>query len=345
MRIALAIGVIGLLGSLIGGIVQPSVFASAWLAAMSLWVGWPLGCMALLLIHSMTGGNWGEAIRPQLLAGLRTLVLLPLVVLPFIFMLRHLYPWLQPDVAANLNNRFYLNLPFFIGRGCVYLAIWLGLAALILRRSARGWPLGALAPAGLLLLAFSVTFAAIDTTMSLDPHYNSSVYGMLIGTSDTLLALSLSLLLAALAGGARGEWNDLGRLLLGLAVLWAYLDFVQLLIVWQSNLTEDAPWYVPRLSGVWGALAIVVAVVHFVLPFFLLLSPTLRRSPRGIAGVCSLLVVGEILRAWWLVLPAFTTGPGWQSVATVLGIAGIAAAIALRRVAPPPALSEETAHV
>src|SRR5438132_2586017 len=140
--------------------------------------------MGLLLIHALTGGRWGYAIRPQLVAGMRTLLLLPAVI-PLLIVLRTLYPWAGPDVAAHLGNRFYLNLPFFLGRGAVYLIVWLGLAGLILRADAR---LTRIAPAWLILLAITVTFVAIDTTMSLDPHFASSAYGLIAIVEMGLLA-------------------------------------------------------------------------------------------------------------------------------------------------------------
>ena len=130
-------------------------------------MGWPLGCMGLLLIHALTGGRWGEAIRPQLVAGMVTLPLLLPALIPLMTMLAALYPWVRADAALHLDNRFYLNLPFFAGRVIVYLIVWFGLAELILRTLRQETPeaaLARLAPPGLILLAITVTYAAIDMT-------------------------------------------------------------------------------------------------------------------------------------------------------------------------------------
>ena len=160
-------GGIGLLGSAIGWIVAPGHFPHAWLAALTCWIGWPLGSLALILIHALTGGRWGWTIRPQLVAGMVALPLLLPAILPVLFVLRALYPWLQPDVAAQLDNGFYLNLPFFYGRGVVYLIVWLGVAGAALWALRHEDPermLYRIAPLGLILLALTVTFAAIDAT-------------------------------------------------------------------------------------------------------------------------------------------------------------------------------------
>jgi hypothetical protein len=333
-RIAWTVGGAGLVGVAVGLLVAPAPFPHAWLAALSAWLGWPLGCMGLMLIHALTGGRWGYAIRPQLVAGMHTLLLLPLAVIPLLIVLRTLYPWAGPDVAAHLGNRFYLNLPFFLGRGAVYLIVWLGLAGLILRALRQDIPdarLARIAPAGLILLAITVTFAAIDTTMSLDPHFASSAYGLIAIAEMGLLALSVSICAAVIGQPLdEGTLHILGQLLLALLILWAYLDFMQFLIVWQSNLPNEASWYLPRMTGGWGFTAALVAGGHFVLPFFALLSPWVQRSRRGITCVAALLILSEIVRSWLLVVPASGRNFGLVDVLAMLGVIGTAAALALR---------------
>ena len=316
-------GVLGLLGAALGWVLEPAVFPHAWLAATVAWSGWPLGSIALLLIHALTGGRWGDALAPALRTGITTLPLLLPLLLPIVLTLPQLYPWAQPD--AHLSNRFYLNVPFFAGRGVLYLVVWFGLGALAL----RGRALDRIAPPGLILLALTMTFAAIDLTMSLDPRFSSSIYGMLAGSGVVLLALSLAMAVAG-ATAEPAALPDLGKLLLALVVLWTYLDFMQLLIVWQSDLVSEAPWYRVRMHGAWGVAMAVIAAGHFALPFGILLFPRMQRDRRVLVGVASLLVAMEVLRTWWTVLPAVPRGVGWIDLACVLGIGGMAAGIALR---------------
>lgn len=340
---AWTVGAVGLIGSAAGWVLAPKDFAYAWLAALTVWVGWPLGSMGLLLVHALTGGRWGEAIRPQLVAGMLTLPLLVPALIPLLGAPATLYPWMQPDAAAHLANRFYLNLPFFFARVAVDLIVWFGLAGLILRALRRDAPQAALAriaPAGLIALALTVTYAAIDATMSLDPTFVSSVYGLVEITEMILLALAVSVFAAAVAmppddASKRG----LGGLLLALVILWAYLDFVQLLIIWQSDLANDAPWYVVRLAGGWGIAASAVALGHFVLPFFALVSPRVQRSSRGVAAVAAVLVASAVIDGWWLVVPAAGRGLGLIDLLAMLGLLGVAAVFALR--APLTPLMEE----
>lgn len=346
-RLAWATGGVGLIGTAVGWLVVPLAFPHAWLAAVTVWTGWPLGCMALLLIHSVTGGQWGHALRPQLMAGMITLPLLIPAVIPLLFVLSSLYPWMRPG-ATQFGNEFYLNAPFFTVRAIVYLVIWFGLGRLILRALRGPTPdlsLARIAPAGLILLAISTTYASIDSTMSLDPHFASSAYGLIAMAEMGLLALAVSLFGAAwLPPPAQDVGNGLGQLLMALVLLWAYLDFMQVLIVWQSDLGSQAPWYVARSNGGWGTIAAGVATMHFLLPFLMLLSPRLRRSPQSIAIVAGLLIVGAVLHGWWLVVPAAGFHLGLTDVLAMLGVLGVAAALSLRTPLPPSTHQTVSGH-
>lgn len=324
-RYAPYLALAGLAFAALGWLLAPRAFYGAWLAATVFLAGWPLGSLALLLTHSLTGGRWGDAFRPAFITGLCSLPILLLAILPLLPGLPALYPWARP--AAHLANAFYLNTPFFALRGILYAIVWLTTGALTLRALPRPAALGRLAPPALVLLALTTTFAAIDTTMSLDPAFTSSIYGMIAAAGMALLALSAATLLTATAAGPELR-DDFGRLILALVILWTYLDFMQLLIVWQSDLAADAPWYLARFRGFWGAVAVAVILGHFALPSALLLSPRLRRSRRAITAIAILLIAMAALRAWWTVLPALAPaagfaaarGLGWIAFAAMVGL-------------------------
>ncbi len=324
---AWVIGGIGLFASVVGWIVAPRLFPHAWLAALVCWLAWPLGSMGLLLIHSITGGRWGHAIRPQLVLGITTLPLALPASLPLLVELQALYPWARPEVARELGNTSYLNVPFAVARGVLYLVIWLGLGALMLRAVRRNdddASLYRLAPFGLILLALTVTFGGFDATMSLDPHYNSSIYGMILIAEAGLFACSVATLLALLVSPLpRRTTADLGRLMLGLLVFWGYLVFMELLIVWNSDLGSDAPWYVLRVQHGWGIVAGIVAVFHFAVPFLLLIWPQVQGSRGAMLVVSGTLVAAEVPHAWWLVVPAAGRSLSWVDVCAMVAMAGL----------------------
>ena len=336
LRLAWGCALLGTAMGAVGLWQQPSDFAAAWLAALAAVLNWPLGSMALILVHALTGGRWGLLLRPVLLASLATLPLIALAALPYGLEAGVLYPWLHPGVTPA-PNAFYLNAPFFAARGILYLAAWFGVAALIIRALRRAQPqaqLARIAPAALIVLALTAPFAAIDMTMSLDPHFASSVYGLIAMISMGLTALAAGVL--ALANGRSidaGTLPILGRLLLGLVVLWGYLDFMQLLILWQSNLVHDAHWYVLRSQGSWGTAAAIVTCCHLLLPVAILLWTPARRSLTCISGAAGLLIIAEVLRAWLLVLPPFRSQVHLTDIGAMLALLGLAAAIALHAAA------------
>lgn len=191
-----------------------------------------------------------------------------------------------------------------------------------------------------------MTYAAIDLTMSLDPRFASSVYGLVAIAEMGLLALAVSMFAAAIGTPPDSDTlQSQGNLLMGLLVLWAYLDFVQLLIVWQSDLPNEAPWYILRSTGGWGVVAAIVAVTHFVLPFLALLAPSLQRSRRGIVAVTAVLILGAVIRGWWLVVPAAARGFSLLDVLAMLGIVGISAALALHAPRLPSVSEGVRSHV
>jgi hypothetical protein len=342
-KLAWILGLLGILGSGLGWAFAPDRFRYAWLSALFIWLAWPLGSMSLLFVHALTGGRWGYAIRPALIAGICTVPLLLLGIIPYLFSLGHLYPWLHADFAKHLRNNWYLNGPFFAWRGGCYVVFWLTLSALALLavRPARSavW-LPRLAPPGLIVLALTVTFAGIDATLSLDPTFDSSIYGMITGAEFMLFALSVAVLASAQFIAERDVLADVGKLMLALVILWTYFDFMQVLIVWESDLAHDSPWYAARVSHGWGIAALAIGICHFGLPFFLLLSPRVQRSRGGMKLVSGLLIAIEIVRSWWLVLPAAPLGMGAVDLAPMLAMGGVASAIALRagrsRLVPEP---------
>jgi hypothetical protein len=337
VRNLLLLGLVGLAASALGWHLEPKQFYGGWLAALTVLAGFGLGSVALVLTNVLTGGRWGAVVQPSLRAGTAAVPLLLPAAIPLALGLSILYPWAQP--GAHPANAFYLNVPDFAWRGAAYLVIWLVLAVLVL----AGVGLRRIAPPALFVLGVSVSFAAIDTTMSLDPGFTSSVYGMITACDMVLLALSVAVLVTA--GQAPDALRaDLGKLLLALVILFIYLDFVQLLIVWQSDLASESPWYLVRSRGYWGALRIAIAVGHFALPFALLLSSRMQRSRRVILGVAGLLVFVEVLRAWWTVLPALGLRISWIDVACMVGVGGIALGVGAW-VAERPAIAGRAHHV
>ncbi|MBV9750718.1 MAG: hypothetical protein JO157_18080 [Acetobacteraceae bacterium] len=348
-RIAWIAAGIGLLAVVVLWLLEPTRMPYAWLAGFTTFSLWPLGSLALLFAHSLTGGRWGEALRPALLLGASLTPVLILLAIPVVLTLPILYSWARPE-GATLANRFWLTIPFYAVRGGLSLAIWTALS-FVVRRAPRRTPsypvtpgldpgvqaegrrgatgLTRIAPFALILLAITVTTEAIDSTMSLDPHFTSSAYGMIAAASAGVFALACAILASP---PAPPEINgEIGRLLLGLTILWTYLDFMQLLIVWQNDLVTQTPWYLARAHGPAGVAMAAVSLLHSVVPFFALLAPRIRKSRLGLSAVASVLIVAEIIRNFWTVLPSAPSGAWLPAIACIVLMASATKAWTLRR--------------
>jgi hypothetical protein len=340
-RAALAVGVLALAISVAGGIANPTQFFRSYLVGFLFWLGIPLGCLAILMLQYLTGGDWSLVIRRPLEAATRTLPLGLLLFVPLAFGMRHVYEWTSGE-ALPPHKADYLTIHFFLVRAGVYFAIWLTLAWLVNRWSRRQDASGdaqykkkltMLAGPGIILYGLAVSFAAVDWIMSLDPSWYSSIFGMLIMGGQ--LVSGMAMMIATLVVLGREEpmadvyqsrhFHDLGKLLFAFVMVWAYFSVSQLIIIWSGNLPEEIPWYTVRMTTGWRVIGLLVVVLHFVLPFSLLLSRDLKRRPARLVWVAVLLLVARVLDIYWLTAPEFWPGGihlHWMDALIPAGIGG-----------------------
>ncbi|HEV3254218.1 MAG TPA: hypothetical protein VG033_07410 [Candidatus Acidoferrales bacterium] len=354
-RRALTVGAAGLALCVLGALIEhdSTQFFRSYLLAYMFWLSIPLGCMAIVMLHHLTGGAWGFVIRRLLESGTRTLLAMAVLFVPVLFGLSRLYLWAQPAaVAADpilQYKRPYLNPAFFTGRAIFYFAVWMGLAFLLNRWSFEqdrtGEPaltqrLEALSGPGLVLYGLTVTFASVDWVMSLEPHWFSTIYGMLFMVVQGLAAMAFVIVVAQMLAGrpplseiaTPADFNDLGNLLLTFVMLWAYLAFSQFLIIWSGNLKDEIPWYTSRATGGWAWLAVFLIVFHFAVPFLLLLSRNVKRRLRVLSVVAGALIFLGWVDMYWLMVPAFAPDRPrihWMDLAAAIGVGGIWIAVFL----------------
>ena len=323
-RGAIAAAVIGLVACLAGGFANPAQFYRSWLFAYVFWVNVGIGCLSLVMIHHLSGGMWGLVTRRILEAGTRTMYLAPLFFVPVVFGMHDVFLWASPEAVAKdqllQHKSAYLNTGFFLARAAFYFVVWAGLAYLLNKLSAEldGGPsvrvsrrLRGVSGAGLLLMGFTITFASVDWAMSLDPHWFSTIYGVLFMVGQALAALTLVIVVLALFGKEEPfagvvkpvDTHDLGKLMLAFTMLWAYIHLSQFLITWAGNLPEEIPWYIRRTHGGWQVVAQLLILFHFALPFLLLLSRDLKRDAKKLAFVAGLVFLVRLLDLYWLVAP------------------------------------------
>jgi hypothetical protein len=333
----------GTAGTLAGGIasiyayfVDSHTFFSAWLAGFYFWLAMPLGALALLLIWDLTGGRWEAVARAPLEAMAATMPLFVLLFLPLIPALTQLFPWARPEVASGLHNTWYLNLTFFYARAVIYFAVWNALVAwrtLVpgltgMRRQRAQWISGL----GLLLLVYTVGYSSIDWVLSTEPHWFSSMFGMIACSTRLIVAISAAVLFVLLQTSPEDRqtaWLKSGvaalaAILLAGVIFWVYAEFCQWLIVWEENLRTDIPWYLERWREPWGAVIYCLVAAHFMVPFLALVWGPTKRNPTVVASVCVLLLIADAVHVWWLLLPGLPLIHfGWIHPAVLIAMGGI----------------------
>jgi hypothetical protein len=319
---ALIVGVAGVVFCIIAAVLDLKDFLRGYLIAYMFWTGLSLGCMALLMVQYLTGGLWGLSIRRILEAGAKCLLLMFVLFLPILFLRYHLYAWMSnPELTSE--NHWYLNQPGWIGRWIVYFVIWGYWVWQLCRRGDRQdspitspaqYPrFQGLSGVGLLVYALTASFAAVDWTMSLDPHWGSTIYGFIFLVGQGLSALCFSIIMLTVLTRYSPyrevikptQFHDIGKLTLAFVMLFAYFSFSQWLIIWSGNLPDEISWYMDRIRGGWGWVIISIVLLHFALPFALLLSRDRKRAGSRLIGLAILLMVMRMVDIYWYVVPNF----------------------------------------
>jgi hypothetical protein len=326
-----ALGALGVAGCIIGALGDPTAFWRAWLCSYVFWLGLPLAGITLTLVHDLSGGAWMAAARPALTAAAATMPLASLAGIAAFVGLDSLYGWSQQP--SDLPNLFYLNPDAFFIRYGAYVIVWNLLAAFVV----WGPRLGGLpiAPAlswisgiGLIALALSASFAAIDWILSLEPKFWSSAFPYAQAASWFNTGMAIVLLTVAVSGWPAAERRkpmvDLSQILLATTIFWAYIEFVQFLIIWEENLKAEIPWYLKRLNSDWLPAIYVSAGLGFMVPFLVLLWAPSKRNRAVVGIVCALILISRIAHTWLLIMPEFSEPtPFWLDVAAILALGAV----------------------
>ena len=339
-----------------------------YLVGFSVVTGIALGCLAFTMILHQVNAGWSALVRRQVENVMS--MLFPLCIALFIPLLISIFvkpglvwSWMNADyVAGDLIydwKKGFLNVPFFLGRSVLYFAIWSWLAYSLYSFSrkqdstADRWLTARarrISSFGLLLFAFSTSFASFDWLMSLDFHWFSTMFGVYFFAGNFGAALSTVILILLALRKFAGLDNlittehlhDMGKLLFGFVVFWAYIGFSQYFLIWYANIPEETSWYILRREGGWRYLAVALAAGRFCFPFVMLMPRPWRRSPLVLAFISVWLIGCQIIDIYWVARPTVHDA-GHHSVffhpidiVAVLGPICIFVGMLIRRIASGP---------
>ncbi|EEF61945.1 hypothetical protein [Pedosphaera parvula] len=345
--IALVVGLIGLVLCAVGAFVNTQQFFISFLYGSLSWLGLALGCFGVAMIHHLTGGRWGQVTRRFLEAGFMTLPVMAFLFAPICFGLKFLYPWAQPTTVADdiilQHRQAYMNPAMFVVRAVIAFIIWMVITQLL-----RKWSLQqdttrdveptrrlrSLSGPGIVLYPLTATFVYVDWIMSLEPHWYSTMFVVIICIGQILAAYALCIILLSWFGQFKPlsevvtatHFHHLGNLLLTFVMFWTYVSFGQLLIIWSGNLPDETVWYLHRIAGGWKGIVWFLFLFHFFLPFFILLFRNSKRNPQALMMLATIVFVAHFVSVYWFIAPSFyPTGfhVSWLDFAALFGVGGL----------------------
>ena len=321
-------------------------FAVGWERFWANWIVWflfvltiGLGGLFLVALEHVVGAKWSVPLRrvPERLSSLALLMgpalLLALLSLPV------LYPWTRPGAHDNpiiAGKAVWLNVPFFAVRVAACLGLWWLSYRILVSGSLRqdrekGFRFNVrarrFAPVFMVIFGITITIVAFDWIAGLEPAWYSDVFGVYIfagtvlaGLAATTLAVLYLLARGKLPGVQPDHVYSLGGFLFAFTVFWAYIGFAQYLLMWYANMPEEVFWYKERLQGLWGALVLMLAVLHFLVPFLVLIPRTAKTDPKRLAWIAVIMLLAHWLDLYWMVFPVLGKGPvfSWPELSFAL---------------------------
>jgi hypothetical protein len=318
--------------------------AYSYLVAFLYWLTIALGSLFFVLVQFLTRAGWSVVVRRLAEHAMGTLPLMLLLALPLAFLGHELYPFLAgQEVQGGGFKAWYLGARFFSMRGFVYLFIWALIGWWFRRQSMRQDTSGELAITVrlqsasapiLAVFAVTITFASFDWIMGLDPDWYSTIFGVYFFSGAVVAVFAFLIFEVALLKKwellgrqvSEEHFHDLGKLLFGFVAFWAYIAFSQYLAIWYANLPEETAYYATRMGPGWMGFTHVLAVGHFVVPFFLLLSRSSKRRVGMLTFSALWVLVMHYLDLYWLVMPHLHPeglGFHWLDLVTLAGTGGI----------------------
>ncbi len=341
---AFALGALGVVATFFGA--GPARFWANWVMWFVLLFTLGLGALFIVALEHLVNAKWSVPVR-RIPERISTLLLAAMPVgLVGLAAVPVLYPGARPEAAHHpilAGKATWLSLPFFSLRSLLAFAlVLLGLAVLVrgsMKQDATKDPAfnvraRKFAPAFMAIFALVITLVAFDWLSGLTPEWYSDIFGVYVFAGaflSGLAATALSVLYLQDQGrleGVRGDHlYNLGGFLFAFTVFWSYIGFAQYMLMWYANMPDEVIYFKVRLQGAWRAITISLALLHFILPFFALVTRDSKKDPKRLRLVACLMLGAHILDIYWLVFPALGATPHFSWPELSFALCGISGAI------------------
>lgn len=361
---AMVAGVAGLVLSILAGYLSRDGFARfyhAYLISYCFVLSICLGGLAFVLLQHLTRAGWSVSVRrgaESLGAMMPVMAALSLPIIVSVLLRGGaLYPWAQDTVDHVIaGKRAFLNPTFFVIRLAIYFGVWSAIGIWYWRTSIRQDQTGDVelttkmqkyaAPA-IVALGITLTGAAFDLLMSLDPHWYSTIFGVYFFAGSAVAAFATMILCVyllqrtgyLLRSISVEHYHDLGKFLFGFVFFWGYIAFSQYMLLWYANIPEETAWLarrgattVPQDINGWTTVSLMILFGNLLIPFAGLMSRHIKRNKGLLAFWAAWLLVFHWIDLFWLIGPELDgkVHLGVVEIATLVGIVGVSVAALVR---------------
>ncbi|RAP35808.1 quinol:cytochrome C oxidoreductase [Candidatus Marinamargulisbacteria bacterium SCGC AAA071-K20] len=356
-KLLMGIGAVCLAVAFFFGLKDTHHFYYSYLVSFIFYTTISLGALFFVLIQHLTRAEWSVVVRRVAEHFMSNIMLMALFFIPILFGLHDLYHWthhIDPGSDPILEGKVpYLNVGFFVLRAVVFFLLWIWLSRKFYNGSVEqdssgdekiSLKLRRASTYGILIFALSQTFAFVDWIMSLTPHWYSTIFGIYLFAGSVVVSLSMFsivLILFRKSGILKNivsleHFHDLGKLIYGFNLFWAYIAFSQYFLIWYANIPEETIWYLAHFEGSWNSVAICLAIGHFAIPFVLFMSRHCKRNLNFHLGMAIWIVSMHFLDLYWLIMPNLSKSGIHFSMVDVLcffGMGGVYFSVFFKRVA------------
>jgi hypothetical protein len=296
---AMVAAVLAVLGLIAIAIAEPVVFLQGWLAAFVWAVMIPVGSLILLLVHRLTGGEWGIPLGPALELAARAIAGIAVIAIPVLIFSAAIYRWPQFALTPKTLTNAYMTAPLFALRSVIAFCIWCAIAWM---PGLRSTPLSG--GIGLFALAILTNIIPVDWVISAQPGFYSSDFGFGFSVEQVLTALAFCAVLRV-TGDNTEQSRDLAGMLIAAILGAVYMYYMEFTIIWYGNIPGKVDWYNYRGDAPWAEIGGAGFVIGAFLPFLFLLNDGVRGSSRRLRLIGAAVLFGELLHVIWMVLPSF----------------------------------------
>jgi len=280
-----------------------------------------LGATFFIAIHIITQSGWHVSVQRIPEAISMYLPIGAILMILMLFGINHVYHWTHevhhdPIIA---NKEAYLNIPFFVSRLVIYLAVWTFLT-FMLRKLSKKSDVGdglnlynkskTYAALFLVFFALSIVAFAWDWLMSVEAHWFSTLFGWyvlagVIVKSFAVIIIVLAILryLGYMDFVTTNNIHDLARYLFSFSIFWMYLWFSQFMLIWYANMPEETFYFIKRLED-YKLLFFLNLILNFLIPFLVLVIRKFRRILWIVASIAMVVLIGQWIDQYLMIFPS-----------------------------------------